>query len=384
MKKDLIVNPLAGIVAVDNSDCLLAGGPAPGRGLDPLHLFPADHPHLYSLFSKLVESELSDLDPETDLYDGEAELLLKHGILVEADNVPERPLFACMLTDVTPEPLPTSSLITAPSLEFEPFDLRKFRVWINEKHLSPYFATAWINDPRTGIRWGYWLQPDEADVVAKLTPGLSLDAVDNEIVRRLYAAGILINESQKDISVDQMARDFGEKRYAVIEDIIPPPQLRALQSYYKKFSDQGFMTFGDVQVRRRFVRHDEPVARFVLEGMAPLMSRLADVPVVPTYSYSAVYVEGATLEPHVDREACEFSFSLQLDYSPDLADEESPWPLYVSNRSENNVDVTTDTAVRLKNGDSLVYKGRELVHYRTALPKEHRSTSLFFHYVLAD
>jgi hypothetical protein len=39
--------------------------------------------------------------------------------------------------------------------------------------------------------------------------------------------------------------------------------------------------------------------------------------------------------------------------------------------------VAADLAV----GDFLLYRGRELVHYRDELPAEHRSTSLLFLYV---
>jgi hypothetical protein len=35
-------------------------------------------------------------------------------------------------------------------------------------------------------------------------------------------------------------------------------------------------------------------------------------------------------------------------------------------------------------GDALVYRGRELVHYRNPLPEAHQSTSYFLHYVDAD
>ena len=378
----LIVNPLASIERSSESRDLLTGGPVPRRGLDPLVISPAGQPHLYDLFSRLLTSQLSYLDPDTDLIEGETDLLCKHGVLIEEDNVPQRPLFSCMLGDVVPKS-PTNDLIAALSLEFEPFDLTKFRYWINERHLSPHFASAWVTDPRTGIRWAYWLRPDEADVVSKLDPGSTVRNIDAGMLEKLYSARIVVDvdSAEQDADLDSAVKEFRETGYALIDDLVPRPQLKALQSYYNEFVSQGFMKFGDDQVPRRFIRHDEPVARMVLEGLVPLMSRLAGSPVRPTYSYSAVYTEGATLEPHIDRDDCEFSFSLQLDYSPDIGDDRSPWPLYVSMRPVEDVDTAVDTSVILKNGSCLVYKGRELVHYRTELPAGHRSTSLFFHYV---
>jgi hypothetical protein len=145
------------------------------------------------------------------------------------------------------------------------------------------------------------------------------------------------------------------------------------------------MKFGDTQVPRRFAEYGERVAQMLHGAFLPLMQRIVGSDVVPTYAYAAVYAEGAELEPHVDKEDCEYSFSFQLDYQPEPSDGISPWPLYLSSRppSDRRVDTKSDRAIQLANGSFLAYKGRELVHYRTALPKGHRSTSLFFHYVPA-
>jgi hypothetical protein len=55
---------------------------------------------------------------------------------------------------------------------------------------------------------------------------------------------------------------------------------------------------------------------------------------------------------------------------------------YTSNKfpAESEAE-DTNTAVYLASGDALIYKGRELIHYRYSLPENHQSTSLFFHYV---
>lgn len=113
----------------------------------------------------------------------------------------------------------------------------------------------------------------------------------------------------------------------------------------------------------------------------------------------ASYIEDADLAPHLDREQCEYSISFQVDYLPEPENGVSPWGLYVSPLKEDQTesinlswdefpeDNSTNQEVmkiNLKNGDGLVYKGRELIHYRYKLPKNHQSTSLFFHYVAHD
>ncbi len=158
------------------------------------------------------------------------------------------------------------------------------------------------------------------------------------------------------------------------------------------------MPFGDSQVNRRYYQHNEPLAKFFHQNLTNLMSLIAGEEVKPSYVYAASYKEGASLQPHTDREACEFSFSFQVDYQPEQENHLSPWALYLSTKKASIDDPNAfdwanfspdlndeDTkAVYLGIGDSLVYKGCELVHYRYALPAGHQSTSLFFHYVPKD
>jgi hypothetical protein len=384
----LIVNPLAAVEALQETDDLISGGPVPGRGMRFLQISAAQRPRVHALFKELLQIGLGNLDIDTDLEDDDRQLLVDHGILIDADNVPERPLFSCLLDDVEESPEIPSSLIVNPTFEFQPFDLSKFRSWMQEKHLSPYHATVWVTDPSTGIRFGYWLTTEQVELVKGLEPGAGFsDQMRREITSKLVTAKILI-DPENDSSglrpeLPRAAERFARDRYAIVNEVVPPAQLRALQSYYRRYVEQGFMQFGDTQVPRRFAQHGEHVAGMFHFNFTSLMSSIAGTEVTPTYSYSAVYAEGAELVPHVDRDACEFSFSFQIDFLPDLCGGESPWALYLSNKAPEDVDPALDTAVHLANGSCLAYKGREIVHYRTPLPAGQRSTSLFFHYVPA-
>jgi hypothetical protein len=227
-------------------------------------------------------------------------------------------------------------------------------------------------------------------VIGSLASGSAVpNDIEHRLKQKLSAAGILISNGSGSGSADAYlsatAEYFAANRYAIIDGIVPPAQLRALQRYYRSYVEQGFMKFGDDQVPLRFVEYGEHVAGMIQDAFTQVMGAITRVAVVPTYSYSAVYTEGSVLEPHVDREACEFSFSFQLEYLPDPPDGVSPWPLYVSSNEPEDLDVhpERDKAVHLANGSMLAYKGRELVHYRTPLFPGHRSASVFFHYVPA-
>ena len=384
----LIVNPLAAIEPLEGSDILLSSGPVPGRGMKILELSPSDQPRLHSLFKELLSLGLQNLDIKSDLDESDVPLLQDHGVLVDADHIPERPLFSCMLADVEETSLVPEALVVNPTLEFQPFDLTKFRSWMQEKHLSPHNATVWVTDPKTQIRWGYWLDPAQAEFVKNLVPGSAVSkAQAADLVGKLVAANIFIDpENDSSTDFDQAADKFARDRYAILTDLIPPAQLRALQSYFRKYVEQGFMKFGDDQVARRFVEHGEAVASMIHAAIEPVMTAITRDAIQRTYAYNAVYEENAVLLPHTDREACEYSFSFQLDYAPELETGVSPWPLYISSNAPGdlNVNPERDTAVHLPNGGFLAYKGRELIHYRKPLFAGHRSSSIFFHYVPAD
>ena len=100
---------------------------------------------------------------------------------------------------------------------------------------------------------------------------------------------------------------------------------------------------------------------------------MAAEPVKPSYVFFASYQSGAELPKHTDRRACEFSVSFLVDVSPEPAGK-SPWPIHLELPSGV---VTIHQAI----GDGLIYRGRQLPHYRDPQPTGCTSTSLFFHYV---
>jgi hypothetical protein len=87
-------------------------------------------------------------------------------------------------------------------------------------------------------------------------------------------------------------------------------------------------------------------------------------------------LSGAELKKHTDREQCEFSVTLCLDFSPEpeLA---TSWPLHLDTAEGT---VTVYQAL----GDGLVYRGTQVPHYRSVLGEGITSTSIFFHYVPAE
>jgi hypothetical protein len=92
---------------------------------------------------------------------------------------------------------------------------------------------------------------------------------------------------------------------------------------------------------------------------------------LPTYNYCRIYKKGETLEKHVDRESCEISITVTLDYPL------SPWSFW-ARESDNNIEMS------LVKGDACIYKGCEVLHWRDELTHQSWQTQAFFHYVLKN
>jgi hypothetical protein len=403
MSQDLTINPFTQLL-ISEEDCLLVS-PKTSYGLKHLEISKSEQPRLYELFLDLSKVRLDFLDIENDLNDDERELLYDSGVLIEKENVPNKPLFACLLDEVEASPVQEdfSAVIVNPTFRFQPSSLANFNSWIQEKHLSPYQPSVWIESSVTKIEIGCWLSQAQADIVSQFRPGEKLPfEIDENLLSRLIAAEIVIapetqSKKEKELhqSLTQSQKDFARNKYAVLRNILPPWQMKAMRDYYRDYIKQGFMPFGDSQVNRRYYQHNEPLAGFFHKNLTKLMSLIAGEPVKPSYVYAASYKEGADLKPHIDREACEFSFSFQVDYQPEQENHLSPWALYLSTKEvsrddpasfewENfppDADDQRTKAVYLASGDCLAYMGCELTHYRYALPEGHQSTSLFFHYV---
>ena len=93
---------------------------------------------------------------------------------------------------------------------------------------------------------------------------------------------------------------------------------------------------------------------------------------LPTYYFDRFYYVGQELSKHRDREACEISVTLQIS-----TNSSKPWPIWFETPDGK------DISVEMKNGDAVIYRGCERLHWREPL-KGDRNTyhhQIFLHYV---
>lgn len=106
------------------------------------------------------------------------------------------------------------------------------------------------------------------------------------------------------------------------------------------------------------------------ERVWPFLENKLGIELIPTYSYARLYFNNCKLAPHTDREACEYSVTLQLGRSHHYA-----WPLHVTGKRYD-----------LGEGDAVIYKGMDANHWRDRCdgPDHYFSGQVFLHYVAAN
>ncbi|HYW17305.1 MAG TPA: hypothetical protein VE891_14290 [Allosphingosinicella sp.] len=132
---------------------------------------------------------------------------------------------------------------------------------------------------------------------------------------------------------------------------------------------------------------DYPPMQFFLWGLTPLISRLVGRELLPTYDYFRVYRAGDVCRVHSDREACEHSLSLTLDYSDGKA-----WDLEIGSRNlpgrqkrlTEGFEDESFASIATEPGDAVLYRGIHRRHGRTTPNPNRWSAHLFLHWVEAD
>lgn len=106
----------------------------------------------------------------------------------------------------------------------------------------------------------------------------------------------------------------------------------------------------------------------ILGIMTDKMIQLCKVELFPSYYYQRIYLNGADMNGHTDRPACQYSCTVNLGQS-------EQYPIYI-------LDKHTDryTEALLEPGDAMIYMGCEQRHFRKIFRGDWYS-QLFLHWV---
>jgi hypothetical protein len=369
--------------------------PVPNEGLRQTVIDAVEYADLIATLKRLVASPGEGLRhiPATIV-----QRLVEVGLLLECSRLPKRVSYLCWLGEPSGSaPMATArdrlypgELVVNPKLNVERTRAPQSGAGMDGctitspepgQHIA---GVASIIDPGTGIEFSYHLSSAQFDLLHAIRSG-ALRSADLTPAWRahLIEASILLPPTelrrQRAAWTRRIAtsrRQLGERGYTAVRHVLHPRLLGGLRDYYRALVEEGYLPFNDGQ-SQRFFAQNELIAVRLHSQLLQLVQQLIVEPIKDSYAYFACYVSGASLPRHVDREQCEYTFSLTLDISPDLG-RRAAWPLYV--------ELATGCAVafRLAPGDGLLFKGRVLPHFRHALPVGHRSMSVFLHFVPAD
>lgn len=186
------------------------------------------------------------------------------------------------------------------------------------------------------------------------------------------------NHATLELDARETREFFAREGFVELADLLPASHVAELARYFWALAREGFLALDEDRGCKRHVAHSHPVADFWHDQLNERVSQLVGHRTKPSYSFVSLYLEGGDLKWHNDRPPCEYTITLLIDYAPLDGEGRSPWALQVKGR-DGSIH-----RLHQRIGDALIFKGRELLHSRDALPAGHRSGSLLFHFVDAE
>jgi hypothetical protein len=170
---------------------------------------------------------------------------------------------------------------------------------------------------------------------------------------------------------NDVATLFEANGYVVVKQFLTRLMCDYINENIKLLEAASSFGYGDTQVEKAFSAASPIITETLLDVVTPFLSHQINCELYPTYSYLRIYMKGAVLEKHTDRNSCEVSATIPLSY-----DAPAIWPLFLE---------TAGSVIRaeLEPGDALLYKGIDLPHWREPFEGE-RQVQVFLHYVRKD
>ena len=169
--------------------------------------------------------------------------------------------------------------------------------------------------------------------------------------------------------MSQTAEYFERNGYVVLKEALDSNQCNVLTKHMLDLGDQGKLVNDDQCPLSGAVYGDSLFDNLLVKFAKPIGDSVGRT-LIPTYSYARVYKTGEILKRHKDRPACEISATLTLGF-----DSKPIWPIFFDEEKE--------ATITLERGEMAVYKGCEVLHWRTPF-KGQWHVQVFLHYVDAN
>lgn len=183
------------------------------------------------------------------------------------------------------------------------------------------------------------------------------------------------------LNIDNLQKSYAFDEYnpVVVENVLSPNTLEICQKYYLTTIENGAYVLGDKQ-SIRFKSHNEPLSRILQYEVLPLIEKIVDKKLMPSYTYLSAYIKDSDLPAHTDRAECEYTVSLLINKPNNFN-----WPIYLhkvkqpvkhKGRSDFTPPKEECIAVDCSAGGLMIFQGTDHIHFRENLPAE------FYHVIL--
>jgi len=153
------------------------------------------------------------------------------------------------------------------------------------------------------------------------------------------------------------------------------------ERYFSPFENAfGHYEKDNEQIPNTYSHYSDIAMETLMLKCQPIMEKITQLKLYPSYTYCRVYKKGDILKRHKDRFSCEISTTMNLGGDD--------WPIYLEPDPEKGgvkpgigyvSGNTKGVRVDLKPGDMLVYSGCKLEHWREKF-KGKCNVQVFLHY----
>jgi len=176
---------------------------------------------------------------------------------------------------------------------------------------------------------------------------------------------------------------FQKNKYKVLKGAISKELASFVYSYFLKkrqvarfLFDQKYISpftdywgvWNDEQVPNTYSHYGDVAMETLLEALRAKIEKETGYKLNETYAYARIYKTGDILHRHKDRYSCEVSTTLHLGGEP--------WPIYLESSGRIG---QAGIKIELEPGDTLIYSGCDLEHWREAFPGKD-CAQVFLHY----
>lgn len=197
--------------------------------------------------------------------------------------------------------------------------------------------------------------------------------------------------------MNDTAEFFKENKYVFVKNVLEPNEC---QEIVKSFFDMNKSDCIPDGMCPRSESKYRGFDKWLLKAQ-PILEQALDMQLYPTYSFARIYRPDEVLNFHVDRPACEITATVTIDYKGEVV-----WPIYILGKDEsathlqpyknhinipdsNGYDGSYEQGKIFYNkikcdilpGDSAVFRGEEMFHWRYPYIEGAWQVQLFLHYV---